>query len=118
MVASRSRRSRLTTGALGLCLVVLAGLPAAGARHAGRDAGEVAVAAVADVAVAARAASDRLSPAHRSAQHRQLPATGSLPAAVLVALLLVHRVRRNAGVGSAVRPALLRAAGRGPPVLS
>ena len=111
-------RSPLLAALIGLCLVVLAGLPATAARHAAAGSRDAVVAAVADVAVTARTVSDRLSPAHRSAQHRHIPANGSLPAAVLVALLLAHRVRRNSSISTAVRPALLLAAGRGPPALS
>jgi hypothetical protein len=111
-----SRRSPLLTGLIGLCLVVLAGLPAAASRHAEARAGAAVVSATADLAVAARITPHHLSRVPRLAD-RELPSGSTLGAVAIVAFLLAVRGRREV-VGRTPRPALLRAAGRGPPVTS
>ncbi|MDT7536817.1 MAG: hypothetical protein QOI82_402 [Actinomycetota bacterium] len=115
--ADVSRRSPLLTALLGLCLIVLAGLPTAATRHVEARAGDAVVAAVTDLAVAARSTPQHhLSRTHR-ALDRQLPSGSALPIAALVAFLLAVQGRRDA-VGVIPRPHLLRASGRGPPVTS
>jgi hypothetical protein len=116
-MANASRRSPLLTGVVGLCLIVVAGLPAAAGRHVATGTRDAVVAAVADVAVAARTGPDRLATAHRSGPAHHAPPSAALPA-VLVAFLLAARARRDRVVGTTPRIQLLRAAGRGPPVTS
>jgi enoyl-CoA hydratase/carnithine racemase len=116
--ANVSRRSPLLTGLVGLCLIVLAGLPATATRHTALGAADAVVAAIADVDAAARTVPERLAPAHRSGLDRHLPASAALPAAAVLAFLLAARGRRDDTVSTTPRPQLLRAAGRGPPVIS
>ena len=111
-------RSPLLAALVGFCLIVLAGLSASPAHHAAARSADAVAAAAGDVAVSARLVADRLPAAQRVDVHRHVPPSVSLPAGLLVALLLALRVRhaRSAATGPLAYP--LVAAGRGPPVTS
>jgi hypothetical protein len=96
-----------------LCLIS-AGVPAvASFAHTDAVRGEVIVAATSQGVSAMRAVPER-AVAHAGVV-KQLPALGLLPAALLVALLLVLSAPRRSLTGAARQAHLLSAAGPGPP---